>query len=339
MFARLIIVVLGVLLPWPSAANAAPVDGITITTRAIEELDDNRFFTRVGGTLLGTTDYTGLTPGESYTVSSQLVDRDTGTLVGENVFQAFVPETPTGIQTVELPIEPNRTASNIYLALVQVLYGGEVTAGSAGSAVVLAEQTDIDNVDQTVEVHAVQAISVTAVDAADGDNSLPAAGGTVVATVNHVNLVAGYKYTVGGQMLTPSGQATGVYANVPLYEPVDKDGTLTLEFDVPARFEGLRLVPSVGLYHQNRVVINASGGVDWLVDAPQPVMIASDPALADPAKTIEVGTPFDAAASPADTAGTDSESSGMDAKWVWLGVGVLVGALAALGVVRLMSSR
>jgi hypothetical protein len=89
------------------------------------------------------------------------------------------------------------------------------------------------------------------------------------------------------------------------------------------------------------VAINADGGIDWLPDAPQPVMIASDPDLADPGKTIEIGTPFDAAgassaattttvtaesalaASPSD--GSDGDAAG---SLVWFGGGVAAGAAA-----------
>jgi hypothetical protein len=79
---------------------------------------------------------------------------------------------------------------------------------------------------------AVRRHGVAAVDAADGDHAVPDDGGTILATVDHVNLVAGYSYTIGGQLLTPSGQATGMYANIPLYQPADKDGSTTLEFVV-----------------------------------------------------------------------------------------------------------
>ena len=111
-----------------ASASVVPIDEVTITTRAVDQLDDNRFFTRVGGTLLGITDYAGLEPGQPYTLSSQLVDRDTGALVGDPVFDTFTAAASTGTETVELEIAPNRTESNIYLALVQVLYDGEVSA-------------------------------------------------------------------------------------------------------------------------------------------------------------------------------------------------------------------
>lgn len=351
-----------------ASASVVPNDEITIDTQTVDQLDDNRFFTRVGGTLLGITDYAGLEPGQPYTLSSQLVDRDTGALVGDAVFDTFTSAASTGTETVEIEIAPNRTESNIYLALVQVLYDGEVTAQDIGNATVLASQEDVDNVDQTIEVHAIQSISVSAVDTADGDAALPPAGGTILATVDHANLVAGYSYTVGGQLLTPSGQATGIFANVPLYQPADKDGTLTLEFTVGAGFEGQRLVPSVGLFHQNRVTINAQGGIDWIPGAPQPIMIASDPALDDPTKTVAIGTPFDALPSttiaaddPATTPSSDpahtpagpdttppdsTDSAGTVVtkgpsntdyyddspnRLVWFGSGLALGAVVALG--------
>ena len=359
-----------------ASASVVPIDEITITTRAVDQLDGNRFFTRVGGTLLGITDYAGLEPGQPYTLSSQLVDRDTGALVGDPVFDTFTAAASTGTETVELEIAPNRTESNIYLALVQVLYDGDVTAQGIANATVLASQEDVDNIDQTIEVHAIQSISVSAVDAADGDAALPPEGGTILVTVDHANLVAGYSYTVGGQLLTPSGQATGIFANVPLYQPADKDGSLTLEFTVGPGFEGQRLVPSVGLFHQNRVTINAQGGIDWIPGAPQPVMIASDPALDDPAKTVAIGTPFDALPSttiaaedpattpssdlpdtpasrasaapdstdPAGTVLTDGPSDvdddeGSPNRLVWFGSGLALGAVIALGATWLVRRK
>jgi hypothetical protein len=200
-------------------ASAQVADDATITTRIVDQVDDNRFFTRVGGAAVATTDYAGLTPGQPYTLASQLVVGDTGEPHGDAVFTTFTPAAATGTESLELPIEPNRTASNITYVLIQTLYDGSVTAADAATATVLAEAADMDNIDQTIEVHAIQAISVSAVDAADGDHAVPGDGGTIVATVDHVNLVAGYSYTIGGQLLTPSGQATGVYANIPLYQP------------------------------------------------------------------------------------------------------------------------
>jgi hypothetical protein len=265
----------------PAASQQA--GAVTLEAVAIDAADDNRFFTRVGGTVRDDVTYAGLVPGQTYTLAAQLHNTTTQAVEGEVAVLAFTPEAAEGTVEIELPVPPNRTESNIDYVLVLSLYEGEP----------LAELADLANLDQTIQVHAIQAISVTAADAADGDDALPPEGGTILATVEHVNLVAGYRYTLWGQLLTPSGQSTGVFANVPEYVPEAKDGSLTLEFTVPSGFEGLRLVPTVGLYHQNRVALNEDGSLTWLPDAPSPVMIASDPSLDDPGQTIDIGIPFE----------------------------------------------
>ena len=64
-------------------------------------------------------------------------------------------------------------------------------------------------------------------------------------------------------------------------------------YQVPAGFEGVQLVPSIGLYHKKRVQFDQRGTVVPLADAPNPVMIASDPDLERADKTIAIGVPFE----------------------------------------------
>jgi hypothetical protein len=89
------------------------------------------------------------------------------------------------------------------------------------------------------------------------------------------------------------------------------------------------------------VAINANGGIDWLPDAPQPVMIASDPDLHDPSKTIEIGTPFDAdpetapttttvmATDPAPEVASPADGSDDSRPLLWFGGGLAAGAAIA----------
>jgi hypothetical protein len=275
------------------AASQEAVGAPTLAAVAVDALDDNRFFTRVGGTVRDDVTYSGLVPGQSYTLAAQLYNMTTQTVEGDAGVLTFTPETAEGTASIELPVPPNRTEFNIDYVVISTLYEGELDAGSLGSATPLVELRDTANLDQTIQVHAIQSISVTAADAEDGDNALPPEGGMIVATVEHVNLVAGYRYTLWGQLLTPSGQSTGIYSSVAEYVPDDKNGSLTMEFTVPDGFEGIRLVPTIGLFHQNRVALNEDGSLTWLPDAPNPVMIASDLSLDAAEQTINIGTPFE----------------------------------------------
>ena len=266
---------------------------VTLSAVALDSIDDNRFFTRVGGTVLDTVHYQGLVPGQAYTLAAQLLNLTTDALVGEPVLLSFTPESAEGEVSVELPAPENRTESNIHYLVTLALYEGTVDAARMAGATAVARLDDAANEEQIVQIHAIQSIAVTAVDAADGDRILPAEGGTITATVTHANLVSGYDYTLWGQLLTPSGQSTGIYASIPHYVPADKNGEVTMEFTVPEGFEGLRLIPSVGLYHQNRTVVDADGSLTWLKDAPQPVMIASAPDVDVAERSIAIGVPFE----------------------------------------------
>lgn len=283
------------------AASQEDAGAATLTAVAIDAADDNRFFTRVGGTVRDDVTYGGLVAGRPYTLAAQLYNMTTEALEGDARFTTFTPEAADGRIGTELPVPQNRTEFNIDYVVVLTLYEGEVDAASAGGATAVAELNDTADLQQTIQVHAIQRISVTAADAADGDNALPADGGTIRATVEHVNLVPGYKYTLWGQLLTPSGQSTGLYADVAEYVPEEKNGSVTMEFTVPTGFEGLRLVPAIGLFHQNRVALGEDGSLAWLPDAPNPVMIASDPSLDAAEQTIDIGTPFE------DTATADQQ--------------------------------
>lgn len=280
-----------------AAANAALAQGdgggVTLSGLAIDTEDDNRFFTRLGGAVRDDVTYAGLTAGQPYTLVAQLHNMTTGELVGEPVAVTFTPEAAEGSTSIELPVPQNRTEFNIDYVVTLKLYEGEVDAAAAAAATPLAEAGDTGNAEQTIQVHAIQRLSVTAADAADGDRELPPEGGTILASVTYENLVPGYHYTLWGQLLTPSGQSTGIFASIPEFVPEEMNGTATMEFAVPEGREGIRLVPVIGIYHQNRVSLGEDGSLTWLPEAPNPVMIASDPAVDDPEQTVNIGTPFE----------------------------------------------
>lgn len=281
----------GLLAMFPAMSGAQ--DAATLSGVALDVADDNRFFTRTGGTLRDTLSFQGLVPGRLYTLATHLVNLTTNEQSGDVVTTVFTPGEPDGEVRIELPMQPNRTDFNIDLLVVSRIYEGEMDAAALAAADPVAALEDAQADGRVVQLHAVQGISVTARDAADGDQQLPSDGGTIIATVTHVNLVEGYDYTVWGQLLTPSGQTSGIYASVAQYTPVEKQGYLELSFEVPAGFDGLKLIPAVGLYHKKRVTLREDGSIEWLENAPAPIMIASGVSLEAPEQTIRIGVPFE----------------------------------------------
>lgn len=266
---------------------------ITLGSKVLEDSDENRFFLRTGGIARDDVSYKGLTPGQDYTLVAQLYNVGTGELTGKPVLAALTPEASEGSTSFMVPVPQNRTRFNIDYAVYLTLYDGAVDEESMHKAVALAEIRDTKSEDTVIQVHAVQRVTVTATDPVDHDRALPGAGGTIVAKVDYENLVEGYHYTLWGELMKPSGQSTGIYASIADYAPEGKNGTVTMEFTVPEGFEGMQLVPSIGLYHKKRVVLDQMGALTRIPDAPNPVMIASDPNMLVAEKTINIGVPFE----------------------------------------------
>lgn len=266
---------------------------IKLGSTVVEDSDDNRFFMRTGGIARDDVTYDGLTPGQTYTLVAQLFHMGEKQLVGEPAFAKLTPEAASGQTSFLFPVPQNRTRFNIDYAVYLTLYEGKVDASNLAGAKPLAQIRDTESEATVLQVHAIQRVAVTAKDAVDGDRALPGAGGKIVAEVKYENLVEGYAYTLWGELMKTSGQSTGLYASIPEYKPKGKNGTVTMEFTVPEGFEGVELMPSVGLYHKKRVAIGENGILSILPDAPNPVMIASDPNLNVPEKTIAIGTLFE----------------------------------------------
>jgi hypothetical protein len=278
---------MGLALSTAMVSGAALAQGaVTLKGLALDTADNNRFFTRLGGTVGSTLTYTGLAAGEIYTASGQLYNLTTKSLVGDAVTTTFTAKASSGTAKLELPVPQNRTEFNIDYVVVVNLYKGETATGD-----VVAKLDDLANPSQTIQLHAIQSIQVTAT-TPDGGRSLPGKGGKIIAKVNYANMVEGYAYTIWGQLLTSSGQAIGVFASIPEYVPQTKAGSVSLEFDVPKGYEGISLVPAIGLYHKNRIEIGKDGNLTWIPGSPMPVMIASDMSVDAPEQSIAIGVPF-----------------------------------------------
>ncbi|MFK4730320.1 VaFE repeat-containing surface-anchored protein [Agromyces mediolanus] len=86
------------------------------------------------------------------------------------------------------------------------------------------------------------AIGTTLVDAADGDQVLPAGGGRLVDTVEYEHLIPGVPYTLEGELMRKSdGSATGLVGSAS-FTPTAPNGSVEVAFTVPAGYAGQQLV-------------------------------------------------------------------------------------------------
>jgi hypothetical protein len=272
------------------AMTAAMASGalaeITMSGKLVDAEDDNRFFTRLGGEARDDLSISGLTQGKDYILTTVLIDAASKEEI-ETVETPFTAETANADLSVTLTVPRNEGDVNIDYVTRNLLR-------EAGSDAVLIEMTgEASDPDRAIQVHSIQRVGVISVkDAADGDNRIDGDGGKIEVVVGYENMVEGYAYTVWGQILTPSGQSRGIFASVPEFKPEKKAGKLTLRFDIPAGLDGISVLPSVGIYHQNRVEILQDGNLSWIPGSANPVMIASDTDLKDESRMIEVGVPF-----------------------------------------------
>jgi|GEM_PF-2554287 len=274
-----------------TAANDStlnPTLNPTLNGVFIDAADGNRFFTRVGGIAHDQLVYDNLTPGGEYSLESRLVVVGSGEK-SDVVVTNFTAGAQSGNVTVVFPIAANKTDFNIDYVSDHVLF--QIVNGVKTE--ILIFNGDHQDPKRTIQVHSIQRIKITSVaDAHDADLKLDGDGGEIIVKLRYENLVEAYRYTIWGQLLTPSGQAVGIFASIPEYAPIRKAGPLMLIFSVPKGFEGLSLTPSVGIYHYSRVTISQNGVLNWKENAPNPVMIASETNLNNRNKTVEIGVPF-----------------------------------------------
>lgn len=181
-----------------------------LSTSAVSEADNSKSVTAEGdATVTDYVRYTGLTAGQTYTLTGTLMDKSTKKAFVDadgnpvTATAEFTAGAESGIATVTFTFD----ASGIKTGTKLVVYETLSTNG-----IEIAAHKDINDIDQTVTVKA-PVIGTTAVDAADGDKTVTGEENVSVRdTVHYNNVTPGKTYKVSGT----------------LYEKVtDKDGKVT----------------------------------------------------------------------------------------------------------------
>ncbi len=169
-------------------------------------------------TIVDVVEYTGLTPGETYTVSGVLMDKATGNTLlvdGAEVTAEveFTPESADG--TVELTYTLDAsTLAGATIVVFETLYSDGVE---------IAAHTDINDENQTVEITEPEKPTLGTTATVDGSHIADPTGEiTIVDVVEYTGLIPGETYTISGILMD---KATG--------EPLLIDGaevTVEVEF-------------------------------------------------------------------------------------------------------------
>ncbi|WP_433675880.1 VaFE repeat-containing surface-anchored protein [Microbacterium gorillae] len=304
-----------------------------IGTSLVDSADGDHVLGWNGGTVIDTIAYQNLTPGTEYTVTGELMLKGDGTATGITGTTTFTPTEANGTTTVTFTV-PSGFGGEVLVAYETLFESADLTTP-------VAEHQDIDDAAQTVTVDTPPtteepAIGTSLVDSADGDHVLPAAGGVVVDTVAYVNLTPGVKYTITGElMLKGDGSATGVTGTV-TFTPTTADGSVEVEFAVPAGFAGEALVAYEKLFESNDLTTPVAVHED-INDAAQTVTVEQPTSTPTPTPTPTPTTTPTTPTTPS-TPGIPSATvtptgpTGLPTTGANVGPAPLIGAVALLGI-------
>ena len=248
-----------------------------LSTSAVGDADNSKSVTAEDDvTVTDYVRYTGLTAGQTYTLTGTLMDKSTkkafmdadGTPVTATA--EFTAEAESGTTTVTFTFD----ASGIKTGTKLVAFETVATNG-----IEIADHKDINDIDQTVTVKA-PVIGTTAVDAADGDKTVTGEENVAVRdTVHYNNVTPGKTYKVTGTLyekfLDKNGKVTKKVFKDKNGTPVTAEANFTAEdsygnvdvtfyFDGSSLKEGTSLVAFESLSHNDKEIashadVNDSG--------------------------------------------------------------------------------
>ena len=181
-----------------------------LSTSAVSEADNSKSVTAEDdATVTDYVRYTGLTAGQTYTLTGTLMDKSTKKAFVDadgnpvTATAEFTAEAESGTATVTFTFDASSIKTGTKLVAFETL---------STNGIEIANHKDINDIDQTVTVKA-PVIGTTAVDAADGDKTVTGEENVAVRdTVHYNNVTPGKTYKVSGT----------------LYEKVtDKDGKVS----------------------------------------------------------------------------------------------------------------
>ena len=248
-----------------------------LSTSAVGDADNSKSVTAEDDvTVTDYVRYTGLTAGQTYTLTGTLMDKSTkkafmdadGTPVTATA--EFTAEAESGTTTVTFTFD----ASGIKTGTKLVAFETVATNG-----IEIADHKDINDIDQTVTVKT-PVIGTTAVDAADGDKTVTGEENVAVRdTVHYNNVTPGKTYKVTGtlyeKVLDKNGKVTKKVFKDKNSTPVTAEANFTAEdsygnvdvtfyFDGSSLKEGTSLVAFESLSHNDKEIashadVNDSG--------------------------------------------------------------------------------
>ena len=242
-----------------------------LSTSAVGDADNSKSVTAEGDvTVTDYVRYTGLTAGQTYTLTGTLMDKSTKKAFVDadgnpvTATAEFTAEAESGTATVTFTFNASSIKTGTKLIAFETL---------STNGIEIADHKDINDIDQTVTVKA-PVIGTTAVDAADGDKTVTGEENVAVRdTVHYNNVTPGKTYKVIGtlyeKVLDKNGKITKKVFKDKDGTPVTAEANFTAEdsygnvdvtfyFDGSSLKEGTSLVAFESLsYNDNEIASHA----------------------------------------------------------------------------------
>ena len=242
-----------------------------LSTSAVGDADNSKSVTAEGDvTVTDYVRYTGLTAGQTYTLTGTLMDKSTKKAFVDadgnpvTATAEFTAEAESGTATVTFTFNASSIKTGTKLIAFETL---------STNGIEIADHKDINDIDQTVTVKA-PVIGTTAVDAADGDKTVTGEENVAVRdTVHYNNVTPGKTYKVIGtlyeKVLDKNGKVTKKVFKDKDGAPVTAEANFTAEdsygnVDVTIYFDGSSLKEGTSLvafeslsYNDNEIASHA----------------------------------------------------------------------------------
>ena len=225
-----------------------------LSTSAVDDADNDKSVTAEGDvTVTDYVRYTGLTAGQTYTLSGTLMDKSTKKAFVDadgnpvTATAGFTADAESGIATATFTFDASGIKTGTKLVAFETI---------STNGIEIAVHKDINDIDQTVTVKA-PVIGTTAVDAADGDKTVTGEENVAVRdTVHYNNVTPGKTYKVIGtlyeKVLDKNGKVTKKVFKDKNGTPITAETNFTAEdsygnVDVTFYFDGSSLKEGTSL--------------------------------------------------------------------------------------------
>ena len=205
-----------------------------LSTSAVSEADNSKSVTAEGdATVTDYVRYTGLTAGQTYTLTGTLMDKSTKKAFEDadgnpvTATAEFTAEAESGTATVTFTFDASGIKTGTKLVAFETL---------STNGIEIANHKDINDIDQTVTVKT-PVIGTTAVDAADGDKTVTGEENVSVRdTVHYNNVTPGKTYKVTGTLYEKVTDKDGKVSKKQLLDADGNPVTAETEFVPEASF-------------------------------------------------------------------------------------------------------